>query len=60
MYRRLTTEVPAEFAATLVDLDQAIAEGAEDRTTDTVQRLLGRPPHGFEAVEARESAGLGG
>ncbi|MBB5123887.1 hypothetical protein [Streptomyces griseoloalbus] len=37
-------------------MDRAIADGAEDRTTDTVHRLTGRPPHGFRTVAAREAA----
>ncbi|MFI6977461.1 NAD(P)H-binding protein [Embleya sp. NPDC050154] len=54
MYDRLATDIPAEFAAMLADMDQAIAAGAEDRTTDTVQRLTGRPPHPFHTVARRE------
>ncbi|MDQ0808666.1 uncharacterized protein YbjT (DUF2867 family) [Streptomyces sp. B3I7] len=54
MRDRLTTQVPAEFAAMLAGMDRAIAEGAEDRITDTVQRLTGRPPHSFRAVLERE------
>ncbi|MFJ4094249.1 NAD(P)H-binding protein [Kitasatospora sp. NPDC089913] len=50
----LTRGMPARFAAMLADLDGAIAAGAEDRTTDTVLRLTGRPPHGFREVAARE------
>ncbi|WP_030317655.1 NAD(P)H-binding protein [Streptomyces sp. NRRL B-3229] len=45
----LATQVPVEFAAMLADMDRAIAEGAEDRTTDTVERLTGRPPRSFRA-----------
>ncbi|MCZ9340241.1 NmrA family NAD(P)-binding protein, partial [Streptomyces sp. TRM76130] len=41
---RLTAQVPTEFAAILADMDRAIAGGAEDRITDTVHRLTGRPP----------------
>ncbi|MFJ3692828.1 NAD(P)H-binding protein [Streptomyces sp. NPDC090052] len=44
---RLTAVVPAGFAELLAGLDRAIAEGAEDRTTETVQRLTGRPPRDF-------------
>ncbi|GAA2371497.1 NAD(P)H-binding protein [Streptomyces cuspidosporus] len=51
---RLTTQVPVEFAAMLAGMDRAIAEGAEDRITDTVQRLTGRPPHTFRALVERE------
>ncbi|MET7684261.1 NAD(P)H-binding protein [Streptomyces sp. NPDC005423] len=54
MRDRLTTEVPVEFAAILAGMDRAIAEGAEDRITDTVQRLTGRPPRTFRALLERE------
>lgn len=56
MRDRLATRIPPEFAAMLAGMDRAIAEGAEDRTTDTVQRLTGRPPHGFRETAARELA----
>ncbi|MFI8188117.1 NAD(P)H-binding protein [Streptomyces sp. NPDC085946] len=52
----LAREMPAEFAAVLAGLDRAIAEGAEDRVTDTVQRLTGRPPRGFRAHVRRALA----
>ncbi|WP_150251469.1 NmrA family NAD(P)-binding protein [Nocardiopsis deserti] len=55
MRDRLTTQVPVEFAAMLADMDRAIAEGAEDRITDTVQRLTGRPPRTFRALLERET-----
>ncbi|GAA3910562.1 hypothetical protein GCM10023084_73330 [Streptomyces lacrimifluminis] len=45
----LTALIPPEFAAMLAGLDRAIAEGAEDRVTDTVQRLTGRPARTFRA-----------
>ncbi|WP_446045870.1 NmrA family NAD(P)-binding protein [Streptomyces olivaceus] len=53
----LTTEVPARFAALLAGLDRAIAAGSEDRVTDTVRRVTGRPPRGFRAhfEDARRS-----
>ncbi|MEU2083849.1 NAD(P)H-binding protein [Streptomyces albus] len=51
---RLAAEVPAEFAGILADMDGAIAQGAEDRVTGTVQRLTGRPPHSFRTVAERE------
>ncbi|TPQ24071.1 NmrA family NAD(P)-binding protein [Streptomyces sporangiiformans] len=51
---RLTALVGREFAALLAGMDRAIAEGAEDRTTDVVQRLTGRRPHSFRAVVERE------
>lgn len=39
--------IPAAWARVLADLDDAISEGAEDRTTDTVRRLTGRAPRAF-------------
>ncbi|MEV0186977.1 NAD(P)H-binding protein [Kitasatospora purpeofusca] len=66
VHRRLTREeltaalaeqMPDRFAALLAGLDHAIAEGAEDRTTDTVLRVTGRPANGFRAVVERETAG---
>ncbi|MFC9741479.1 NAD(P)H-binding protein [Streptomyces noursei] len=54
MRDRLTTQVPVEFAAMLAGMDRAIAGGAEDRITDTVQRLTGRPPRTFQALLERE------
>ncbi|PWK66597.1 uncharacterized protein YbjT (DUF2867 family) [Streptomyces sp. CG 926] len=54
MRDRLAAAVPPAFAAMLAGMDRAIAEGAEDRTTDTVHRLTGRPPHAFRTVAARE------
>ncbi|WP_016905803.1 NmrA family NAD(P)-binding protein [Streptomyces xiaopingdaonensis] len=46
---RLTEQVPPEFAALLAGLDRAIAGGAEDRVTDTVLRVTGRPPRTLRA-----------
>jgi uncharacterized protein YbjT (DUF2867 family) len=54
MRDRLTTQVSVDFAAMLASMDRAIAEGAEDRVTDTVQRLTGRPPRTFRALLERE------
>ncbi|MCL8011465.1 NAD(P)H-binding protein [Streptomyces sp. AS02] len=51
---RLAAVMPLEFATMLADMDRAIAEGAEDRTTDTVRRVTGRPPSGFRTVAERE------
>ncbi|MER5796458.1 NAD(P)H-binding protein [Streptomyces sp. NPDC001980] len=51
---RLAAHVPPEFAAMLAGLDRAIAEGAEDRVTDTVRRLTGRPARTFRALAERE------
>jgi uncharacterized protein YbjT (DUF2867 family) len=49
MRDRLATQIPAEFAAMLAGMDGAIAEGSEDRVTDAVQRLTGRPARTFRA-----------
>ena len=49
MRDRLAAEIPEEFAAMLAGMDRAIAEGSEDRVTDTVQRLTGRPARTFRA-----------
>jgi uncharacterized protein YbjT (DUF2867 family) len=57
MRDRLTAEVPVEFAALLAGMDRAIAGGAEDRVTDIVQRLTGRPPQTFRAFLEREMRG---
>jgi hypothetical protein len=35
-------------------MDRAIADGTEDRITDTVQRLTGRPSRTFRALLERE------
>ncbi|CAL9380456.1 NmrA family NAD(P)-binding protein [Streptomyces sp. enrichment culture] len=55
MRDRLAAEVPREFAEMLAGLDRAIADGAEDRVTDTVQRVTGRPPGTFRALLEREA-----
>ncbi|MFC5218190.1 NAD(P)H-binding protein [Streptomyces coerulescens] len=51
---RLAAQMPEEFAAMLADMDRAIAGGAEDRVTDSVQRLTGRPAGSFRALVERE------
>ncbi len=56
---RFAADMPRDFAALLAGLDRAIAEGAEDRTTDAVQRLTGRPPNDFRSVVERELAPRG-
>lgn len=56
MRDRLAAQLPLEFAELLAGMDRAIAEGAEDRTTDTVERLTGRPPRSFRDVLERETA----
>ncbi|MEV5884449.1 NAD(P)H-binding protein [Streptomyces sp. NPDC052020] len=56
----LAQSMPREFATVLAGLDRAIAEGAEDRVTDTVQRLTGRPPRDFRThVELAVARGGG-
>ncbi|MDA0563785.1 NAD(P)H-binding protein [Streptomonospora sp. S1-112] len=45
--RNVAAGMPEPFAAALVGVDTAIAEGREDRVTDTVHRLTGRPPRPF-------------
>jgi uncharacterized protein YbjT (DUF2867 family) len=47
MRDRLATHMPKEFAEMLAGMDRAIAEGAEDRITDTVERVTGRPARSF-------------
>lgn len=54
MRERLATAMPPDFAALLAELDLAVANGAEDRTTDTVERLTGRPPRSLRTVVGRE------
>ncbi|MEU5716195.1 NAD(P)H-binding protein [Streptomyces sp. NPDC020403] len=56
MRDHLAAHVPREFASLLAGMDRAIAEGAEDRVTDTVQRLTGRPARTFHALLERERA----
>ncbi|GGS27144.1 oxidoreductase [Streptomyces griseoviridis] len=51
---RLATHIPPEFAALLAALDRSIADGAEDRVTDTVRHLTGRPPRAFRALAEQE------
>ncbi|MFJ1708105.1 NAD(P)H-binding protein [Kitasatospora sp. NPDC088346] len=54
MRDRLTAQMPVDFAGMLADMDLAIADGAEDRTTDTVLRVTGRPPRSFRQVADSE------
>jgi uncharacterized protein YbjT (DUF2867 family) len=42
--RLAAADIPEDFARLLAALDVAIAAGAEDRVTDTVERITGRPP----------------
>jgi ergot alkaloid biosynthesis protein len=45
--RLIASGIPADYAALLVMLDVAIRGGAEDRVTDVVLRVTGRPPRSF-------------
>lgn len=45
---------PPEFAAILAALDTDIAAGAEDRVTDTVARVTGRPALDFRTFASNE------
>lgn len=50
MRDRLAAEgIPEEFAAMLAGMDLAIADGAENRVTGTVERMTGRPARTFRA-----------
>ncbi|MFJ1973937.1 NAD(P)H-binding protein [Streptomyces sp. NPDC087903] len=51
---RWAAEIPLEFATLLAGMDRAIADGSEDRTSDTVQRLTGRSPGTFRAFVERD------
>lgn len=53
-------ETPAAFVGMPADLDLAVAAGAEDRTSRTVERITDRPPRDFRTVAARETGGGGG
>ncbi|WP_030761556.1 NAD(P)H-binding protein [Streptomyces sp. NRRL F-2664] len=51
---RWAAATPLEFATMLARMDRAIADGAEDRTSDTVERLTGRPPGTLRSFVERE------
>jgi len=46
--RFTTLGLDPEYARVLAQMDEAIAQGAEDRTSDAVERLTGTPPRSFE------------
>lgn len=49
--------IPDPCARMLASLEESIARGSEDRTTDAVLRITGRPPRSFRAfVQARTRA----
>ncbi|MET9699971.1 NAD(P)H-binding protein [Streptomyces sp. NPDC006529] len=56
---RWAEQIPLQFATLLAEMDRSIAGGAEDRVTDTVERLTGRPPGTLRAFAEREMAGSG-
>lgn len=56
--RLIAGGMPERYARLLVGLDAAIRGGAEDRVTDTVERVTGRRPRSFaEFVRANLRAG---
>jgi uncharacterized protein YbjT (DUF2867 family) len=44
--------VPAEFAAVLVEVESQVRDGFEDRVTDAVERVTGRPARSYRAFLA--------
>jgi len=46
--------VPADFAKVLAAMDVAISDGDEDRVTDTVDQITGRPARSFSTFAANE------
>lgn len=55
--RMVAAGIPAEFAEILAMLEGLIRDGAEDRVTDTVERVTGRAPRSLRAhVEAHAGA----
>ncbi|MCO1580044.1 NAD(P)H-binding protein [Crossiella sp. SN42] len=55
--RHIAAGYPPDFAALLAGLDEGIRQGAEDRVTDTVLRLTGRPPCSLRAALLGAMAG---
>ncbi|NMO20867.1 NAD(P)H-binding protein [Pyxidicoccus fallax] len=45
--------IPDAYAALLAGMEESISRGTEDRTTDAVLRVTGRPPTPFREVAAR-------
>ncbi|MFW2853583.1 NmrA family NAD(P)-binding protein [Sphingomonas sp. TX0543] len=52
--------IPRDYASKLAAMDDAIAHGVEDRTTDEVERLSGRPANDLVSFLTRQRAILGG
>ncbi|WP_113701191.1 NAD(P)H-binding protein [Nonomuraea lactucae] len=59
-YSRFLVEhgIPASYAPLLAALDEPISRGSEDRVTDGVQRITGRPPRSFRAFLQDHAAEL--
>lgn len=53
--RFVTFGVPEGFASGLAAMDSAIAAGAEDRTTDNVTKVIGRPASTFQGFVTRSA-----
>jgi len=53
--RLVASGMNASYAALLVDLDRRVREGAEDRTTDSVERFTGSAPRSLAALLRGES-----
>lgn len=51
--------IPPHYAATLAQMDDAIADGAEDRTTMEVQQIAGRPANTLASFLATQSVTFG-
>lgn len=55
--RMVAAGIPESFAPILAQLEVAIGQGAEDRVTDTVLAVTGRPPRTFAEVVSAQSGG---
>jgi uncharacterized protein YbjT (DUF2867 family) len=49
----VAADIPEPYAALLAGMEESISRGTEDRTTDSVLRITGRPPRAFREVAAR-------
>ncbi len=52
--------MPRRYASVLAGMDDAIAHGAEDRTTDEVERMTGRPANDIASFLIDQRAVLSG
>jgi len=50
--------IPDAYAGFLAALEASIADGTEDRTTDAVLRITGRPPRSFRALVHAQAPAL--